>query len=181
MNRKNKKQTPYVPYDSHLSFLRHVTLKSAPRKNMQNRNILLYFMFYHACFLHHDWPQQLLCHWHHLYGIESNTSLQCNHSQLQMHSDVCKGSFVCLQQSSAEISLIEQETRAQHSCRQWQEERQYHITASKFGLVIKRHRNHKSGTAVALSKRHWARLGTHMGSATRVKAYKMKLDSSHAC
>ena len=33
-------------------------------------------------------------------------------------------------------------TRGQRLCKRWQEERLYRITASKFGRVIKRHRNH---------------------------------------
>ena len=48
----------------------------------------------------------------------------------------------CLQHSNAQVPLTEQEMRAQRLCRQWQEERQYRITASKFGTVIKCRRNH---------------------------------------
>ena len=40
------------------------------------------------------------------------------------------------------IREIERATRGQRLCKRWQEERQLRMTASKFGLVIKRHRNH---------------------------------------
>ena len=42
------------------------------------------------------------------------------------------------------MAVIEEATRAQRLCRRWQEERQYRVTASKFGLVVKRRRNHTS-------------------------------------
>ena len=46
--------------------------------------------------------------------------------------------------SKDQIAQIEMETRAQRLCRRWQEEREFRITASKFGLVIKRRRNHNT-------------------------------------
>ena len=49
-----------------------------------------------------------------------------------------------LTHSDVEVALIEEATRAQRLCKRWQEERQYRITASKFGLAVKRRRNHTS-------------------------------------
>ena len=42
----------------------------------------------------------------------------------------------------SEVKQIEVATRGQRLCKRWHEERQYRITASKFGRVIKRQRNH---------------------------------------
>ena len=55
---------------------------------------------------------------------------------------------------------------------------QYHITASKFGLVIKRHRNHRS-LAQLLYPSHWARLGGQQHQSDALKACKMTLNSNH--
>ena len=41
-----------------------------------------------------------------------------------------------------QVAQIEVEIRL---CCRWQEEREFRITASKFGLVIKRHHNHNTG------------------------------------
>lgn len=49
-----------------------------------------------------------------------------------------------LKYSKDQVALTEENTRAQRLCKRWQEERKFRITASKFGLVIKRCRNHTS-------------------------------------
>ena len=38
---------------------------------------------------------------------------------------------------------IEEETRAQHTCETWVQERKYRLTASKFGRIARRQRNHE--------------------------------------
>jgi hypothetical protein len=40
------------------------------------------------------------------------------------------------------VKQIEQATRGQRLCKRWQQERQFRLTASKFGIIIKRRRNH---------------------------------------
>ena len=47
-----------------------------------------------------------------------------------------------LKHSNKENVQIELNTRGQRLCSRWQQERQYRITASKFGTVIKRRRNY---------------------------------------
>ena len=71
-----------------------------------------------------------------------------------------------LQHSSAQVSLIEQETRVLRLCRRLQEERQCRITASKFGTVIKRCCNHTNlAQQLLYPKVTGPRPGTHTGSA----------------
>ena len=87
-----------------------------------------------------------------------------------------------LQYSHEQVAQVEVTTRAQRLCSRWQQERQFRITASKFGTVVKR-RNHNlakqllysqvsSGTVSALL---W---GQHEADA--LVSYKTKLDWSHS-
>ena len=53
----------------------------------------------------------------------------------------CRTFLESIQYAPAGIAAVESATRQQRYCRRWQEERQYRITASRFGTVIKRRRN----------------------------------------
>lgn len=86
-----------------------------------------------------------------------------------------------LQYSHEQVTQVEVTTRAQRLCSRWQQERQFRITASKFGTVVKRRRNHNnlakqmlysqvsSGTVSAL-------LWGQQHEADALASYKTKLD-----
>ena len=68
-------------------------------------------------------------------------------SQPQPISHYCIAEFAIkflhsLEYTPDQVKQSEVATRGQRLCKQWQEERQYRVTASKFGTVIKRRRNH---------------------------------------
>ena len=57
-------------------------------------------------------------------------------------SEACTTFLTSLKYSPGEVAAVECATRQQRLCRRWQEERQYRLTASRFGAVVKRQRNH---------------------------------------
>lgn len=62
-------------------------------------------------------------------------------------SDISKAALAfveCLKYTKEQRAKVEVETRVQSLSRRWFEERQFRITASKFGIVIKRVRQHTS-------------------------------------
>ena len=78
--------------------------------------------------------------------------------------------------------IVEAATRQQNICKQWFEERQFRLTASKFGVIIKRQRQHTSlvsqvlyaSVSPSVSALQWGR--EHETDA--VNAYKKTLSSN---
>ena len=82
--------------------------------------------------------------------------------------------------SKDQAAQIEVETRAQRLCHRWQEERKFRLTASKFGLVIKRRRNHttlaKQILYCKISNGVLAILWGQQHEADALESYKNSLD-----
>lgn len=65
----------------------------------------------------------------------------------------CRAFLNSLKYSPEQVIAVERATTKQRESKRWQEERQFRITASNFGLVIKRQRNHPSLAKQVLYKR----------------------------
>ena len=79
-------------------------------------------------------------------------SAQPQPPSLKQISVSCRAFLDGLKHSSEELSAIQQATSKQRECQRWFEERRFRLTASKFGLVIQRQRNHSSLTTQLLYK-----------------------------
>ena len=60
----------------------------------------------------------------------------------------------CLKYSKDQRTKVEVETRVQSLSKRWFEERQFRITASRFGMVIKRVRQHFAGQSTAVQSNY---------------------------
>ena len=71
---------------------------------------------------------------------------------LQQISKACEKFLRSLSYSPEQARAVERATIKQRDCKRWHEERKFRITASNFGLISKRQRNHLSLTKQLLYK-----------------------------
>jgi hypothetical protein len=89
-----------------------------------------------------------------------------NHPQPLSLSDISKAALEFVQHlkyTKEQREKVEVETRVQSLSRRWFEERQFRITASKFGVVIKRETTHFTGQSTAVHITQSSSYGTAMG------------------
>ena len=78
---------------------------------------------------------------------------QAQPPSLEQVINSCERLMKSLTYTQEEVRAVEQATKTQRDCERWHEERKLRITASNFGLVVKRKRSHASLAQQLLYKR----------------------------